>query len=385
MQSSKSAAKAVAAATTLADEEAPARPVPTGCSGVSVKQELFQALKGRDLECRSKHEPLMFTPEIAQIDVCGWVKSVFSPHGRHLTAVAAPASLVLLVAIVVAIGTQTELMGGHWDLSLPSRFQDMHAGLFVSVSFLMAFRLNRAATRYYEARQASGLMIVACRELASEACAYLAHDPASCEALCRWVVAFPVATRNYLREESGLASVAELKGVLEEKDLLALADAQRQPLLCIDFIRQAALAGTRSNQKDSPFVAAEGLRAMNMETESLHRGMGSMERINNSPLPFCYVAHLRTFLLLYLLAMPIVMGESLGWLLPAVMAILAYAFLGIEATAMACERPFGYDPNHLTLDRFCDVVVEDVLQSLQQSVELRREASGKDVLTSLTV
>eukprot|EP00971_Amphidinium_carterae_P052380 1031014-Amphidinium_carterae.1 len=115
--------------------------------------------------------------------------------------------------------------------------------------------------------------------------------------------------RNYLRDETGPSSVMELTGVLEENDLAALAGAKRQPLLCIDFIRQAALSGTATNTDLPPLLAAEGLRAMNCETESLHRGMGSMERINGSPLPFCYVAHLRTFLLLYLLTMPIVFAE----------------------------------------------------------------------------
>merc|ERR1712176_1421356 len=94
-----------------------------------------------------------------------------------------------------------------------------------------------------------------------------------------------------------------------------------------------------------------------------------MERINNTPLPFAYVSHLRTYLLIYLVCMSFVFGRAWGWVNPVAMALLSYGMLGIEAVSVSCERPFGRGSNHLTLDRLCDVVAEDVEQSLQVAEE----------------
>ena len=43
-------------------------------------------------------------------------------------------------------------------------------------------------------------------------------------------------------------------------------------------------------------------RSLNAQIDTLTGAWGAMERINATPLPFAYVVHLRTFLVLYLLA-----------------------------------------------------------------------------------
>jgi len=333
----------------------------------SVGKPILQALKERSTAERPQHSPVIFKPVENSLDLCNWLFSIFSPWGRPLKPILLPSTLVVLVALLCAVATETEWLGGRWQLEAPGRLSDSYSGLFVALSFLLVFRLNRAAVRYYEARAGAGQMVVACRELASEASVCMAHDDVNRDDLCRWVVAFPVATRNYLRGCAGLESVSELAGVLPYEHLQALAQVRRQPLLCIDRIRQLSLQGTRSNSYDSEHIKAEGLRALHRETEMLQTGMGAMERINATPLPFAYVAHLRTFLLMYLLFMPFVFGKLWGWCGPVAMTILSYGMLGIEAVSITCERPFGYGSNHLTLDRFCDVVAEDVEQTLQMA------------------
>ena len=92
---------------------------------------------------------------------------------------------------------------------------------------------------------------------------------------------------------------------------------------------------------------------------------GAMERINGTPLPFVYVAHLRTFLLLYL---GIFFTETIArysWAaLPPLLAG-SWALLGLEAAAVACERPFRRCANHLLLGRFACVVARHVAQTLR--------------------
>jgi predicted membrane chloride channel (bestrophin family) len=59
-----------------------------------------------------------------------------------------------------------------------------------------------------------------------------------------------------------------------------------------------------------------------------------MERINNTPLPFVHVAHLRAFLIAYLFAMPVVYASLWGLGSPFYTALIALALLGIEAAAV---------------------------------------------------
>eukprot|EP00927_Polykrikos_kofoidii_P080736 TRINITY_DN77692_c0_g1_i1.p1 TRINITY_DN77692_c0_g1~~TRINITY_DN77692_c0_g1_i1.p1 ORF type:complete len:355 (-),score=37.51 TRINITY_DN77692_c0_g1_i1:41-1105(-) len=325
---------------------------------------IVQAVRERKLEGCRKHKQISFSPTYDSCGICGWIRTTFSLWGRPIRPMLVPLFIVNSVAVCCTLATETEVLGGYWQLTEPQKLSSHYSNLFISISFLMVFRLNRAAVRFYEARTAAGTMVVGCRELTSEACTFFDHDKGTRDELLRWVLAFPVATRNYLRGQSRYASVAELEGVLLPPQLEALGSAKRQPLFVIDHIRHLILQGTRSNVHDDPRIAAEGLAAMNRETEMLQIGMGSMERINATPLPYAYVAHLRTFLLLFLLGIPFVFSKLWGWATLAAVPVLSFGLLGIESAALVCERPFGLSSNHICLDRFCDVVAEDVVQSL---------------------
>lgn len=60
---------------------------------------------------------------------------------------------------------------------------------------------------------------------------------------------------------------------------------------------------------------------LNNQVNILYGSYGTMERIKNTPLPFVYVIHLRTFLLLYLFLWNMTSVASSGWIaLPALFA-----------------------------------------------------------------
>jgi len=98
--------------------------------------------------------------------------------------------------------------------------------------------------------------------------------------------------------------------------------------------------------------------------------MGCMERINATPLPFIYVAHLRIFMLVYLFFLPLVLVETWGWLTVVVMAVISWALMGVEAASSECERPFKRRDNHLHLERFCNVVTSNICQLVQAEEEV---------------
>ncbi|KAL7544045.1 hypothetical protein ACHAXR_013484 [Thalassiosira sp. AJA248-18] len=90
-----------------------------------------------------------------------------------------------------------------------------------------------------------------------------------------------------------------------------------------------------------------------------------MERIAATPLPYIYVVHLRTFLLLYLFLWNLQGIDSHGWAsIPALLAA-SWALLGIEAAAVECEQPFQLHSNHLPLGKMCVVVAKNVAQTIK--------------------
>ena len=167
-----------------------------------------------------------------------WFSVIFSYRGRAAHHIRHPLAWVLLVSVVAAL-VSTSHGTRKWTAWL-KRVEAAEALLRMALSFLLVFRLGRSATRYWEARQKAGAMIEVCRTLASTALAHMvvggdldrvehrlrwpaspraARDEAkdepwmstSCSpasAVCRWIVVFPVAAKNYLRADPGDAAEA---------------------------------------------------------------------------------------------------------------------------------------------------------------------------------
>ena len=273
---------------------------------------------------------------------------------------------LLAVSVMAVAATIVKSFDHDWVFpELEVTLKEDYALLLTPLTFLLVYRLNRSAVRFYDARAAAGKLIETCRVLAGETVRFCAHDPWACDEICRWVVAFPAATRNFLRGQSHLE---DFQDILSSSQIEALSKAPVQTLFCCDRMRQAVLSATRSNVTDPAPVAAVMLQTLEGHITTLTGSMGAMERINNTPLPFAYVAHLRSCLTLYLLGLPWTLKMHSWWSLPMVL-LLSYALLGVEAAAVACERPFHDQTNHLPFHTFATVVAENVQQILQDAAD----------------
>ncbi|CAE8695815.1 unnamed protein product [Polarella glacialis] len=332
--------------------------------------------------CSSKRgrRVITFKPVSSGCDVWGWLQTVLSLRGRSMLHMMPPFLLVMVMTVTRALAMETTLFGGRrWDL--PDLKGDGYSLLMVPLSFLLVYRLNRAAVRFYDSRAAVGKLIECCRNLASEAATFCAHDPEARDEVCRWLVAFPVATRNYLRAETP-DPLLDLQGVLSLADAQALLRAPVQTLFCCDRIRQAVLRATRSNNIDNPVLAASMFGRMEDMICTLSGSMGAMERINNTPLPFVYVAHIRSLLVFYLLGLPWSLDYESAWEGLIVVVFISFALLGVESAAVACERPFQNQRNHLPLDLYANVVAENIRQTLETVTSVASSSSLHHLTTS---
>mmetsp|Transcript_35448 Transcript_35448/g.102357 ORF Transcript_35448/g.102357 Transcript_35448/m.102357 type:complete len:387 (+) Transcript_35448:51-1211(+) len=336
-----------------------------------VREHLVETLR----EFNAREVPLgrhvIFKPNPDSIDCSGWCFTLFMAfRGRSLVHMALPLLIIMTEAVALAAFGDPNIMGDRaLKLSSDGPFQEGFRMLSVPVAFLLVFRLNRAAVRYYDARAAFGKLIECARVLAGQAVQYLAHDPRNRDDMCRWVVVFAFTSKNFLRG-SGPDPGEELAGLVTEDEADLLREVNNQPLLCLDRMRGAAWAGLRSCTHLPPSMAAQSLNQMEATIALMTGTTGAMERISNTPLPIAWVVHLRQILVLFLLGVPWTLHSTLGWAAPLVTLVICIAMLGLECAAVASERPFGENCNHLPMGAFCKVVSENVQQILTQSMHV---------------
>lgn len=322
----------------------------------------------------SIHDALLDPDRIAALSLCDRGLTTYNPdsfladglrvRGRNLGLIAAP--MILLFCWGVAWGILLDHFEPARALLLP--LGDVFAPLLTTVSFLLVFRLGRAAVRFWDARAACGKMVELCRVLASDTGVVCASVPELRDEFARWIGVFPIAVKNFLRPAGPSHDRAAEIGTLltaAETDELLNPDIYA-PILVLNRMRQAAFRVSAEIHTDTA-VRSLVYRELNEGINTLTGAFGACERINATPLPFVYVAHLRTFLLVYLGIWYMEALAAHGWPALPGLVLSSWALLGIEAAAIECERPFRRRSNHLPLGRFAVVTARNVAQTLKNT------------------
>ena len=95
----------------------------------------------------------------------GWASLIFRVRHRGFSAILPPLVLVLVISAVWTPLVATDIISDDACAAI-SACESAFGLLMIILSLLLAFRLNRAAHRHYEARSHCGLMIARCREVA---------------------------------------------------------------------------------------------------------------------------------------------------------------------------------------------------------------------------
>lgn len=349
---------------------------------------------------------------------------IFSMRGRNLSMLVAP----LLMLLIWGLGWL--LVFAYADES--NEVQDYLASLdnlvlpiLTPLSFLLTFRLGRAAVRFWDARRAVGLVIAVCRAnisvvaIGAVSPLRMKKQTNKCndniesnvaeedviELICqyaRWLAVFPIAVKHHVRPATRKGwnqNEMYKKKRYEIGSLLSESDAQTvilpndddkgkpvasggirvrdPPLVVLNRLHQLAYNisyNTYAGASSSSFAPAAANRAMlyqqiSNQLNELVNEYGAMERIKNTPLPFAYAIHLRTFLLIYLFLWNMISVAEYGWISIPFLFLLNWALLGVEAAAVECESPFEYRENHLTLGKASVLISRNIGQALRELVE----------------
>lgn len=233
------------------------------------------------------------------------------------------------------------------------------------IAIFLGFRNTAAYDRFWEGRKLWGDMLLRSRVL-SRQCQSLITDPVPAHArlgladvrvrMILRTIAFAHALRHLLRDQ---ALGPETQKFLRADEWQQMQQASNKP----DFLMLAM-------GKDLGLCLQEGrLDAclaghVDATLSALTVASASCERIKSTPIPFSYTLLLHRTAYIYCFLLPFGLVDSIGFMTPFVVAIVAYTFFGLDALGDEIEEPFGLAPNDLPLDAICRAIEINLLESL---------------------
>jgi ion channel-forming bestrophin family protein len=224
------------------------------------------------------------------------------------------------------------------------------------LGLLLVFRTNTAYDRYWEGRKSWGSIIINIlnlgRKIRSSVIATESVDKENKLAALRLLSAFAIATKLYLRHQSGNN---ELEALVTPSQYLQLKEARNTPLqitiLLGDYLKQEQL-----NNR----LTMDELIAMNSSLDNMVEALTGCDRILKTPMPLAYAIYLKRLLLIYCVTLPFQLVHDLGWWTAMIVALISFILLGIEEIGNQIEDPFGNDANDLPLDDICSNAVNNI-------------------------
>lgn len=236
------------------------------------------------------------------------------------------------------------------------------------LAIFLGFRNNASYDRYWEGRKLWGEMVLLSRNFSRQClslivCSAPVKVGAGLEDIrVRMIyrtIAFAHALRHGLRNTDGRA---ELQPLLTPQEWQQMDKSANYP----DYLMQQMGTDMRlciqQQRLDGCLTAA-----MDTTLCGLTSAAAACERIKTTPIPFSYTLMLHRTAYLYCFLLPFGLVDTIGFMTPFVVGIVAYTFFGLDALGDEIEEPFGDSPNDLALDAIC------------RTIEINlREAVGED-------
>ncbi|GAA6006297.1 hypothetical protein JCM10207_000593 [Rhodosporidiobolus poonsookiae] len=138
--------------------------------------------------------------------------------------------------------------------------------------------------------------------------------------------------------------------------MVVLADYMAKPCLPLPLViahqlGQYFASCKRRNLLES--IGPAGYNALVTALNQLVDAFTTCERLANVSIPVVYGVHLKQCTTLFLLTLPLVLVELMGFTMIPFVTVVAFTLIGIESIASEIEMPFGSDTSDLPLDLFC--------------------------------
>ncbi len=232
---------------------------------------------------------------------------------------------------------------------------EIPAGLDAALSFAMAliiaFRVNRAYERWWEARTLWGTLVNVSRNLAIKIRELHHLNVDDCESARNLIIAFCVGLKDHLRDD---ANLTKLPGFENEK-----ATPKHVPSYIV-----RNLYGVFEKMKSEGKLSDEQLWVLDSEARMLLEVCGGCERIKDTPMSVSWRSFTWQCIAVYLLVLPWGLVDDFGaWTAPLTI-VVAYFVIAGEGIARFVEEPFGLHEDHLDLESICYGIKRSVSEVL---------------------
>jgi len=294
---------------------------------------------------------------------------------RAIEKFVVPWFIVTVNAVIIATLQHVIPLKMNWEVPNISM---VTSTLGTCLAFLLVFRLNRAAVRWWNVRQMWGDIVRDSRVLVSAILENMTPDfPKERDMATAWVCGFVIASKDFLGGYKAM-KFEQLAGILNNEQIEALQNqlvkGNHPALFAASELRHVLRDATRV-YPDTPTSLAiaytSEMKHYERYVHSLITMVGGMERVRATPLPIVYVTHLRTFLFIFLMVMPYIYGNAWDWWCIPYVSTIAFLLLGVDGAASECEIPFSNQrANHLNMSAYCLLALRNIQQLVVHSAHI---------------
>jgi putative membrane protein len=245
------------------------------------------------------------------------------------------------------------------------------------LAIFLGFRNSAAYDRYWEGRKLWGELVLRCRSLSRQCQSFIqpaalsgqqageAGEGAEVEVaavrqrILYRAIAFVHALRLQLRDRR---DADELQRWIPEAEWPSVKSAASRPDALMLHMGKELGQCQRRGWIDACLTAN-----IDNTLSAMTAAAASCERIKGTPVPFSYTLLLHRTAYLYCFLLPFGLVDTIGFMTPFVVAIVAYTFFGLDALGDEIEEPFGLEANDLPLDTLCRAIEINLLESLGQT------------------
>lgn len=282
-----------------------------------------------------------------------WLPRIFVWHGAVLPKIFSRLLLNFLLSVAV-------IMMLPWYTSLGVKLTVAPFSILgVAIAIFLGFRNNACYSRYVEARELWGQLMIASRSLLREVKNTLPPET-DVAAFVRLQIAFAHSLRMQLRR---LPQQKTLETYLSAEQLAQVLAAQ-SPANHILLMMGNWLAERRQQGVLSDIL----FHSLNNRLNDMSGVLAGCERIAGTPVPFAYSLILHRTVYMFCIMLPFALVNDLHYMTPFISMLISYTFISLDVLAEELEEPFGVENNDLPLDAITNAIEIDLLQMNDEKV-----------------
>lgn len=234
------------------------------------------------------------------------------------------------------------------------------AFLGTALSIFLAFRNSSCYDRWWEGRKLWGLLTSSMRQFARQT--LVLETDAEGRALRVRLIHLSIAFVHTMIPHLRAKPEADTSTLLTEADRGWIVQGQNPPKRVLLLISEELAKAYREGR-----ITDIQFQMFDATVTHFGRALSGCERLGNTPVPFGYSLLLQRTAWLFCLFIPFGFADSLGWLTPIAVTIIAYCFFGLDAMGDQLERPFGTQSNAVPIEALARIIEINLREALGET------------------